>query len=79
MSNRHWYETVILVIISVLIGMATVMIQYRDLKFTARDLEEAHAKGAKQALDVEKGGEHLEYVCAALWLKGKQNPKLDNK
>jgi allophanate hydrolase subunit 1 len=79
MSTRPLYETVILVIISVLIGMTTVMIQYRDLKFTAQDLAEAQAKGERQALDIEKSSEHLEYVCAALWLKGKQNPKLDNK
>lgn len=79
MPTRLLFETIILVIISVLMGMATITIYQRDLKFTAQDLAEAQSKAVKQALDVEKGGEHLEYVCAALWLKGKQNPKFDNK
>ena len=40
--------------------------------FKDDDLVKSYEKGFQDALNAEKPSERLEYVCAALWLKGEQ-------
>ena len=39
---------------------------------TPNDLVRSYEKGFKDALDADRPPERLEYVCAALWLKGNE-------
>jgi hypothetical protein len=77
LTRSHW-EILATALTSALIGAMLTVVQYRDRQFTARDMVEAHEQGARRALDVERGGERLEAVCAALWLRG-QNQPVDQK
>jgi hypothetical protein len=46
------------------------MYKAQEREFQAKDLMQSYEKGFKDALNAERPSERLEYVCAALWLKG---------
>jgi hypothetical protein len=46
------------------------MYKAQEKEFQAKDLLQSYEKGFQDALNAERPSERLEYVCAALWLKG---------
>jgi len=43
-----------------------------DQTIKPSDLVQSYEKGFRDALNAERPSERLEYVCAALWLKGNE-------
>jgi hypothetical protein len=65
-------RTVVGIIIGFLCGVGWLHLMYKaqQKEFQAKDLLQSYEKGFQDALDADKPSERLEYVCAALWLKG---------
>ena len=66
--NRFGYGFIAGCLLVVLLGF------WRDSAKTINpeDLVKSYEKGFQDALNAEKPSERLEYVCAALWLKGNE-------
>jgi len=66
--NRFRYGFIAGCLLVVLLGF------WRDNVKTINpeDLVKSYEKGFQDALNAEKPSERLEYVCAALWLKGNE-------
>jgi len=66
--NRFGYGFIAGCLLVVLLGF------WRDNVKTINpeDLVKSYEKGFQDALNAEKPSERLEYVCAALWLKGNE-------
>jgi hypothetical protein len=67
-------RTVVGLIIGFLCGVGWLHLMYKaqEKEFQAKDLLQSYEKGFKDALDADRPSERLEYVCAALWLKGNE-------
>ena len=67
-------RTVVGLIIGFLCGVGWLHLMYKaqEKEFKAADLIKSYEKGFQDALDADRPTERLEYVCAALWLKGNE-------
>ena len=57
---------------AVMIGMLLVGVNVGE-RNARKDVEAAYKKGFDAALDAGAPSDRLEYVCAALWFKGKRH------
>jgi hypothetical protein len=65
-------KTIALMLASGSVGAILALYFTQPPTVTPNDLVRSHEKGFKDALDADRPSERLEYVCAALWLKGNE-------
>jgi hypothetical protein len=67
LKNEEIIRLIIAATIGFVIGFSTLMIQYWDRGFSAKDMVEAYDTGYNEALRTNPASDRLEIVCAALW------------
>lgn len=68
--NRNLDRILITMFTISMIAVFIVLVTKWD---TQKQIAQAYQKGMNDAMNVEKPSERLEYVCAALWLKGQEH------
>ena len=63
-------KTIVLTLFSFSLGILVTVYYFQN---NTEQYELAYNLGWKDALNVEKPSEKLEYVCAALWFKGQEH------